>query len=55
MQAGIFQSPMLEIINRTLASLSFLVLISGVILMLSGFVTFLRYRKENPTPYSEDV
>lgn len=55
MQAGFFQPPMLEIINRTLASLSFLVLIAGVILMLSGFVTFLRYRKENPAPYTEDV
>jgi len=55
MQAEIFQSPMLEIINRALTSLSFLVLGSGIILMLSGFVTFLRYRKENPTPYSEDV
>ena len=46
---------MLEIINRTLTGLSFLVLIAGIIFMLSGFVTFLRYRKENPTPYSEDV
>jgi hypothetical protein len=55
MQAGIFQPPMLEIINRTLTSLGVLILITGVILILSGFVTFLRYRKENPTPYSEDV
>lgn len=54
-QPGIFQPSVLEIINRTLTSLGFLVLISGVILMLSGFMTFLRYRKENPTPYTEDV
>ena len=54
-QPGIFQPSVLEIINRTLTSLGFLVLISGVILMLSGFVTFHRYRKENPTPYTEDV
>jgi hypothetical protein len=54
-QVEIFQPPMLEIINRTLTSLSYLVLISGVILMFSGFVTFLHYRKENPTPYTEDV
>jgi hypothetical protein len=54
-EAGIFQSPMLEIINRTLTSLSYLVLISGVILILSGLVTFLRYRKENPKSYTEEV
>lgn len=54
-QAGFLQPSVLEIINRTLTSLSFLVLIAGVILMLSGFVTFLSYRKENPTPYVEDV
>jgi hypothetical protein len=55
MQAGIFQPSMLEIINRTMTGLGLLILIAGVILILSGFVTFLRYRKENPTPYSEDV
>jgi hypothetical protein len=55
MQRGIFQPSMLEIINRTMTSLGFLILIAGVILVLSGFVTFLHYRKENPTPYSEDV
>jgi hypothetical protein len=55
MQAGIFQPSILEIINRTMTSLGFLILIAGVILMLSGFMIFLRYRKENPTPYSEDV
>jgi hypothetical protein len=55
MQAGIFQPSMLEVINRTMTSLGFLILIAGVILLLSGFLTFLRYRKENPTPYSEDV
>ena len=54
-QPGIFQPSMLEIINRTLTSLGFLVLICGVILMLSGVATFLRYRQENPTPYTEDV
>jgi hypothetical protein len=55
MQAGIFQPSMLEIINRTMTSLGVLILICGVIFILSGFVTFLRYRKENPTPYMEDV
>lgn len=42
-------------INRTLASLDFLVLTSGVILLCSGIITFLHYRKENPLPYAEDV
>lgn len=54
-QPGIFQPSVLEIINRTLISLGVLILICGVISMLSGFVTFLRYRKENPTPYTEEV
>jgi hypothetical protein len=54
-EAGILQPHVLEVINRTLTSLGFLVLSSGVILILSGFVTFLRYRKENPTPYTEDI
>ena len=53
-QSGIFQPIVLETINRTLVSLGFLILISGVILMISGLVTFLRYRKENPTPYAEE-
>jgi hypothetical protein len=55
MHLGISQPAVLEIINRTLASLGFLTLASGVILTLSGLVTFLRYRKENPTIYQEDV
>ncbi len=54
MQLGIFQPTVLETINRTLISLGFLILISGVFLMISGLVTFLRYRKENPTPYAEE-
>ena len=53
-QSGIFQPIVLQTINRTLMSLGFLILISGVILMLSGLVTFLRYRKENPAPYVEE-
>jgi len=55
MQAGILQLATVDILYRSLTSLGLLVLIAGVILILSGFVTFLRYRKENPTPYSEDV
>ncbi len=44
----------LETVNRTLTSLSVLILSSGVILMISGLLTFLRYRKENPNPYMEE-
>ena len=51
----ILQPPVLELINRTLTSLCLLILVSGIILMFSGVVTFLRYRKENPTPYLEEV
>jgi hypothetical protein len=54
-QPGILQPQVLEIINRTLTSLGFLTLASGAILMFSGLVTFLRYRKENPIPYAEEV
>ena len=53
-QSGIFQPIVLETIHRTLISLGFLILISGVTLMISGLVTFLRYRKENPTPYEAE-
>lgn len=51
----ILQPPLLESIDRTLYSLGFILVIFGVILVISGVVTFLHYRKENPTPYSEDV
>ncbi len=54
-QPGLSQPPVLETIIRTLTGLSFLVLICGIILMFSGFLTFLHYRKENPLPYAEDV
>ncbi len=54
-QPSISQPFVIEIVNRTLASLGFLVLISGIILTISGFIIFLRYRKENPSPYAEGV
>ena len=53
-QSGIFRPIVLETIHRTLIRLGFLILISGVVLMISGLVTFLRYRKENPTPNAEE-
>jgi len=54
-QPGIMHPFVLESINRTLVSLGFLTLVSGVILMLSGIATFLRYQKENPVPYTEEA
>ncbi len=54
-QPEISQPVVLESINRALTSLNFLVLITGLILIFSGLITFLRYRKENPTPYAEDA
>ena len=54
-QPGLTQPTVVASINRTLTSLSDLVLISGAALLISGLVTFLRYRKENPKPYVEDV
>jgi len=43
-----------EVVNRGLSGLGLLVLISGLPLIISGLVTFLRYRKANPTPYVEE-
>jgi len=54
-QPGIFQPAVLDAANRSLNGLGFLILITGIILLLSGLNTFLRYRKENPVPYTEDV
>ena len=54
-QLEISQPVVLESINRALTSLSFLVLLTGLILIFSGLITFLRYRRENPVPYAEDV
>jgi len=45
----------LESIDRTISGLGFILVVFGVILLISGVVTFLSYRKENPTPYSEEI
>ncbi len=54
-QPGILQPAILESLRRTLASLGDLVLVSGVILIFSGILTFLHSRKENPLPYAEEA
>jgi len=42
-------------IYRTFASASLLTLLSGLVLVISGLITFLRYRRENPAPYQEEA
>jgi hypothetical protein len=42
-------------IYRTFASVGLLTLASGMVFLLSGLATFLRYRKENPLPYQEEA
>jgi uncharacterized membrane protein HdeD (DUF308 family) len=54
-QPGIWQPPVPESIDRSLISLSWLTLITGIILIISGIVTFIRYHKENPAPYTEEA
>ena len=54
-QPDLLQPSVLESINRSLTSLGFILIGSGIIFTFSGALTFLRYRKENPQPYTEDV
>ncbi|MEP6894979.1 MAG: hypothetical protein ABI986_05165 [Chloroflexota bacterium] len=51
----LLQPSVLESINRSITSLGFILVGSGVIFIISGVQTFLRYRKENPQPYTEEV
>ena len=44
-----------ETLNRVFASIGWLTLGSGAVFAVSGVVTFLRYRKENPVPYKEEA
>jgi hypothetical protein len=44
-----------EILNRVFVSIGLLTLVSGTVFAISGVVTFLRYRKENPVPYQEEA
>lgn len=54
-QPELFQPSVLESINRAFTSLGLILLISGVLLVFSGIVAFIRYRRENPQPYAGDV
>ena len=54
-QPVLLQPSVLESINRSLTSLGFILIGSGVIFLIAGILTFVRYRRENPQPYTEDV
>ena len=54
-QPELLQPPVLESINRSLTSLGFILIGSGIVFILSGAITFMQYRKENPQPYTEEV
>jgi hypothetical protein len=51
----VLRIPLEETISRTLTGVGLLTLLSGIAFALSGLVTFLRYRKENPSPYREEL
>ncbi len=48
-------APLKESLNRVLAGVGLLTMLSGIGFAVSGLVTFLRYRKENPSPYREEA
>ncbi len=49
------RAPLADILNRAFVSIGLLTLLSGAVFAISGVVTFLRYRKENPAPYQEEA
>jgi hypothetical protein len=50
----VLRAPLEETLTRALAGVGLLTLLSGIGFAVSGLVTFLRYRKENPAPYQEE-
>ncbi len=42
-----------QILRRTFVGVGLLTMIGGASFVLSGLVTFVRYRKENPLPYGQ--
>jgi hypothetical protein len=54
-QPELLQPSVLESIKRTLTSLGFMLIGSGILFIVSGGLTFLHYRKENPQPYTEEA
>jgi hypothetical protein len=49
------RAPLAAILNRAFVSIGLLTMVSGAIFVISGLVTFLHYRKENPLPYQEEA
>jgi hypothetical protein len=49
------QIPLAETIGRLTAGIGWLTLAAGAAFFLSGVITFLRYRKENPVPVREEA
>ena len=54
-QPDLLQPAVLESINRSLINLGYLLVGVGVIFLISGALTFMHYRKENPQPYTEEA
>jgi hypothetical protein len=54
-QPDLSQPAVLESINRSLVSLGYMLIGSGIVFLISGILTFMRYRKENPQPYEEEA
>jgi hypothetical protein len=47
--------PLDEILSRFFTGMGGLTFAAGIFFLVSGFITFLRYRKENPAPYREEA
>jgi hypothetical protein len=50
----VLRVPLEETVIRLYISLGVLTVAVGVLFAVSGLITFLRYRKENPVPYTEE-
>jgi hypothetical protein len=49
------RAPLDEILTRFFYGVGGLTLAAGIFFSISGVITFLRYRKENPAPYREEA
>ncbi|MBN2084895.1 MAG: hypothetical protein JW748_06680 [Anaerolineales bacterium] len=49
------RAPLDEILSRFFTGVGGLTLAAGFFFLVSGLVTFLRYRRENPAPYREEA
>jgi hypothetical protein len=49
------RAPLDEILSRFFLGVGELTFATGIFFLVSGFATFLRYRKENPVPYREEA